>query len=189
MSVMRKMLNLPPKKPKGGEEKVAAEVNAAQGPASIAGEGNGAGARTPPALGWAEEVESSGRSAARKAGRVAIWLVIGLAAFTGVRTWVFPTKPPAPIEQQDPQAEARKNHVPEAEAQQVAARFARSYMTWNSQAPEIRAKEVEADLAKGIDPKLGWNGRASSWSRRPSPARSRRSAASGPGCGSMCGSV
>ncbi|MFJ6752424.1 conjugal transfer protein [Streptomyces sp. NPDC091266] len=157
MSALRKMLNLPPKEPKGGDEGIAAVADASvEAPSPEAGEGRGT--RAPAALGWAEEEESSGRSAARKAGRVAIWLVIGLAAFTGVRTWIFPTKPPAPVEQADPQAEARKNNVPEAEAQQVAARFARSYMNWNAQEPDARAKELEADLAKGIDPKLGWNG-------------------------------
>ncbi|MEW1760379.1 conjugal transfer protein [Streptomyces cyaneofuscatus] len=157
MSALRKMLNLPPKEPKGGDEGIAAAADAsteAQEPRAVEGRGT----RAPAALGWAEEEESSGRSAARKAGRVAIWLVIGLAAFTGVRTWIFPTKPPAPVEQADPQAEARKNNVPEAEAQQVAARFARSYMNWNAAAPDARAKELEADLAKGVDPKLGWNG-------------------------------
>ncbi|MER0477173.1 conjugal transfer protein [Streptomyces sp. Edi2] len=157
MSALRKMLNLPPKEPKGGDEGITAVADASvEAPSPEAGEGRGT--RAPAALGWAEEEESSGRSAARKAGRVAIWLVIGLAAFTGVRTWIFPTKPPAPVEQADPQAEARKNNVPEAEAQQVAARFARSYMNWNAQEPDARAKELEADLAKGIDPKLGWNG-------------------------------
>lgn len=157
MSALRKMLNLPPKEPKGGDEGITAVADASvEAPSPEAGEGRGT--RAPAALGWAEEEESSGRSAARKAGRVAIWLVIGLAAFTGVRTWVFPTKPPTPVEQADPQAEAKKNNVPEAEAQQVAARFARSYMNWNAQEPDARAKELEADLAKGIDPKLGWNG-------------------------------
>ncbi|TLQ39261.1 conjugal transfer protein [Streptomyces marianii] len=156
MSALRKMLNLPPKEPKGGDETSPAAADApVEAPAA---ETDKRLSRAPAAVGWAEEEESSGRSAARKAGRVAIWLVIGLAAFTGVRTWVFPAKPPAPVQQVDPQAEARKNNVPEAEAQQVAARFARSYMTWNAQDPDARAKELEADLAKGIDPKLGWNG-------------------------------
>ncbi|MBQ0890716.1 conjugal transfer protein [Streptomyces sp. RM72] len=158
MSALRKMLNLPPKEPKGGEEENAASGDVSVGTPLPESEKGRTPSRAPAALGWAEEEESSGRSAVRKAGRVAIWLVIGLAAFTGVRTWIFPAKPPAPIEQADPQAEARKNNVPEAEAQQVAARFARSYLTWNAADPDARAKELEADLAKGIDPKLGWNG-------------------------------
>ncbi len=157
MSALRKMLNLPPKEPKGGEEGIPAPADhVPEGPAAAGGEVKEA--RTPAALGWAEEEESSGRSAVRKAGRIAIWLVIFLAAFTGVRTWIFPAKPPAPVEQVDELAEARRNNVPELEAQQVAARFARSYMNWNSQAPDLRAKELAADLAEGIDPKLGWDG-------------------------------
>lgn len=161
MSALRKMLNLPPKETKGGEEEDTAagdiSVDSVETMLPEAEKGR-APSRAPAALGWAEEEESSGRSAARKAGRVAIWLVIGLAAFTGVRTWIFPAKPPAPIVQADSQAEAKKNNVPEAEAQQVAARFARSYLTWSAADPDARAKELEADLAKGIDPKLGWNG-------------------------------
>ncbi|MFE7485092.1 conjugal transfer protein [Streptomyces sp. NPDC057552] len=158
MSALRKMLNLPPKEPKGGEEEnTTSDDVSVETTLPEPGQGR-TPSRAPATLGWAEEEESSGRSAVRRAGRVAIWLVIGLAAFTGVRTWIFPAKPPAPIEQADPQDEARKNNVPDAEAQQVAARFARSYMTWNAADPDARAKELEADLAKSIDPKLGWNG-------------------------------
>ncbi|KOU43552.1 hypothetical protein ADK54_17260 [Streptomyces sp. WM6378] len=157
MSALRKMLNLPPKEPKGGDDGNTAETDSSVD-VPLTKEGEEKPARTPAAIGWAEEEESSGRSAARRAGRVAIWLVIGLAAFTGVRTWIFPAKPPAPVEKADPQAEAKKNDVPEAEAQEVAARFARAYMTWNAQDPDTRAKELGADLAKGTDPKLGWNG-------------------------------
>ncbi|MFF9785673.1 conjugal transfer protein [Streptomyces nigrescens] len=159
MSGLRKMLNLPEKAPRGGDEgqAVAAADRGDSSPSNsrVASEQS---PRPVHALGWAEEEESSGRSAARKAGRVVIWAVIGLAAFTGVRTWVAPAKPPAPVQQTDPQAEARKNNVPEGEAQQVAARFARSYMTWDSRAPQSRQKELEADLAKGVDPKMGWDG-------------------------------
>ncbi|WP_329020458.1 conjugal transfer protein [Streptomyces sp. NBC_01601] len=163
MSALRKMLNLPPKESQGGEGTSTvpadAAVSAPTPTPTPAGTGEGATlVRTPPVLGWAEEEESAGRSAMRKVGRVAIWLVIGLAAFTGVRTWIFPAKPQAPVQQTDPLAAARKNNVPEAEAQQVAARFARSYMNWNSQTPELRAGELEADLAQGLDPKMGWDG-------------------------------
>lgn len=150
MSALRKMLNLPEKKPKGGDEgKAAPEEDHDAGPAAQP---------TTRASGWAEEEESSGRSFARRAGRVAIWCVIGLAAFTGVRTWVFPTTTAPPVSRADPQTQARKDDVPTEQAQQVAARFARSYMNLNSADQEARAKELEADLAKGIDPKLGWNG-------------------------------
>lgn len=150
MSVLRKILGLPQKAVEGGDDtdpEAAAEIPRT----------TGAG-RADTAAGWDEERESSGRSAARKAGRFAIWAVICLAALTGVRTWVFPAQQPAPVTQADPQAEARKTSVSEPEAQQVAARFARSYMTWNSQAPQGRERELAADLAKGADPKMGWDG-------------------------------
>ncbi|WP_432156089.1 conjugal transfer protein [Streptomyces sp. bgisy153] len=154
MSALRKMLNLPEKKPKGGEEgKAAPESGHDTEPDEHAAQRT---ARA--AVGWAEEEESSSRSFARRAGRVVIWCVIGLAAFTGVRTWVFPAKTPPPVSQSDPQAEARKDDVPTEQAQQVAARFARSYMNLNSADRDARAKELEGDLAKGIDPKLGWDG-------------------------------
>ncbi|MGW1290368.1 conjugal transfer protein, partial [Streptomyces sp. NPDC002586] len=95
---------------------------------------------------------------ARRAGRAMIWTVFGLLAFTGLRTLVFPTEHQAAPAQPNAEAQARKDAVPEAEAQQVAARFARSYLTWDSSNPDGRAKELVGDLAKGIDPKLGWDG-------------------------------
>lgn len=155
MSTLRKMLNLPEKQPRGGEEEKTAAGNEREfdsGPEEPGRRPARAG------LGWAEEEETSGRSFARRAGRVAIWCVIALAALTGVRTWVFPAKTPPPVTHTDPQAEARKDDVPVEAAQQIAARFARSYMNLNSADKDARAKELEADLAKGIDPKLGWDG-------------------------------
>ncbi|MYZ39961.1 MULTISPECIES: conjugal transfer protein [unclassified Streptomyces] len=156
MSTLRKMLNLPEKQPGGGEE----EKTDAGDEREFGSGSEESGRRPAPraGLGWAEEEETSGRSFARRAGRVAIWCVIALATLTGVRTWVFPAKTPPPVIQADPQAEARKNDVPVEAAQQIAARFARSYMNLNSADKDARTKELEADLAKGIDPKLGWDG-------------------------------
>ncbi|MFG3429672.1 conjugal transfer protein [Streptomyces californicus] len=157
MSAWRKMLNLPEKGPKGGEHDAALAADGSMrnaGPADDAGPSETGWSAT----GWAEERESSGRSFARRAGRVVIWSVIGLAAFTGVRTWVFPAKPPAVAPQVDHQAEARRNDVPVEEAQQVAARFARSYLSWSSQTPQLRARDLAMDLPKDTDPKMGWDG-------------------------------
>ncbi|MFF8786913.1 conjugal transfer protein [Streptomyces sp. NPDC015125] len=157
MSTVRKILNLPDKKPEGGEHQAAAAneeapfTAAASTGTDLTESGWNHG-------GWAQEAESSGRSFARRAGRVAIWAVIGLAAFTGVRSWVFPVKPPAVSPQTNSAAEARKKDVPTEEAQQVAARFGRSYMTWNSQTPRLRAQELAMDLPKGADTKMGWDG-------------------------------
>ncbi|MER0477032.1 conjugal transfer protein [Streptomyces sp. Edi2] len=157
MSTLRKMLNLPAKEPKGGEHK--ADAPGEDAPFETLPTPGAAPAEPSWSHGgWAEETESSGRSFARRAGRVAIWAVIGLAAFTGVRSWVFPAKPPAVSQQADPQSEARKHDVPTEEAQQVAARFARSYMTWSSQAPQLRARDLAMDLPKDADLKMGWDG-------------------------------
>ncbi|WP_217225956.1 conjugal transfer protein [Streptomyces anulatus] len=156
MSALRKILNLPEKEPGGGEEEKTAAGSGSEFDSGSEESGHRHAARH--GLGWAEEEETSGRSFARRAGRVVIWSVIALAAFTGVRTWVFPAKTPPPAVQSDPQAEARKNDVPVQEAQQVAARFARSYMNLNSRDKDARAGELEADLVKGVDPKLGWDG-------------------------------
>ncbi|MFK0047928.1 conjugal transfer protein [Streptomyces sp. NPDC090741] len=156
MSALRKMLNLPEKEPKGGEQDPAAAEEHAPSPSPKGGPDR-AGADWN-AVGWAEENESSGASFARRAGRVTIWAVIGLAAFTGIKTWVFPPKPQAPPQQVDQQAEARKHDVPVEEAQQVAARFARAYMSWDSRAPELRARDLKMDLARDADTKMGWDG-------------------------------
>ncbi|GLF98287.1 conjugal transfer protein [Streptomyces yaizuensis] len=157
MSALRKMLNLPEKERTGGENKAASPQDyAASEPPADGGKGPSDPGWN--AVGWAEESESTGRSFARRAGRVVIWSVIGLAAFTGVRTWVFPAKPPAVAPQVDVQAEALRNDVPVDEAQQVAARFARSYLSWSSEAPQLRARDLARDLPKGADPKMGWNG-------------------------------
>src|SRR4051812_49157977 len=103
MSTLRKMLNLPEKEPKGGEQDAAAAEEHAPSP-SPKGGSDRAGADWS-AVGWAEENESSGASSAGRAGGVAIWAVIGLAAFTGVKPWVSPPKPQAPPQQVDQQAE------------------------------------------------------------------------------------
>ncbi|MFJ2217853.1 conjugal transfer protein [Streptomyces sp. NPDC101062] len=156
MSTLRKILNLPEKQPRGGDEEKTAEGSEKE---FRSGPGESGSRPVPRAgLGWAEEEETSGRSFARRAGRVAIWCVIALAALTGVRTWVFPAKTPPPVTRSDPQAEARRDDVPVEAAQQTAARFARSYMNLNPADKDARAKELEADLATGTDTRLGWDG-------------------------------
>ncbi|WP_372412587.1 conjugal transfer protein [Streptomyces luteireticuli] len=90
-----------------------------------------------------------------------VWGVIGLAAATGVRTWVVPPAQKQAAPKADRQAEARQDEVPAEAAQQVAERFARSYLTWNGQAKEAREKELAVDLPKGADAKAGWNGEGS----------------------------
>ncbi|MEY9839508.1 conjugal transfer protein [Streptacidiphilus sp. EB103A] len=143
MAGLRKMLNLPERAPK--PDKAPSEE-----PGAPHERGRSGGAM------WEEEAESGARSAARGAGRLLIWAVIGLLALSGLRTWIFPAKSahaPAPAP-----SSSSADQVPTAEAQQVAAQFARSYMSWDSSDPQMRASELAADLPQGADPKMGWNG-------------------------------
>ncbi|MEJ8654790.1 conjugal transfer protein [Streptomyces sp. MS1.AVA.3] len=160
MSVWRKVLNLPVKKTEGGEEFAEALAKHAGTTPDTAKE-EAKNTQPLPSGGdaWAEEQETSGRAFARRAGRITVWAVIGLAAVTGVRTWISPSHPDTSAQRSDPQAEARRNHVPVEEAAQVAARFARNYMTWSEAAPEAREKELATDLPKGADTRMGWNGK------------------------------
>ncbi|MGW1976659.1 conjugal transfer protein [Streptomyces sp. NPDC001889] len=157
MSVWRKALNLPDKN--SGREDEFTEALAGRARNSPGREEDTTGEpRGQSAAGWTEEAEPSGRIAARKAGRALVWGLIVLAALTGVRAWVFPAKPASTAPKPSPHAEARKDDVPEDEARRVAARFARSYMTWNQDQPQAREEELARDLPKGADTKAGWNG-------------------------------
>nr|WP_024127442.1 conjugal transfer protein [Streptomyces sp. F12]AHE40178.1 Hypothetical protein pFRL6_91 [Streptomyces sp. F12] len=162
MSRWRRLLNLPEKEKEGGGELAEALAGHARkklGEREIPETSDTAGKA--PAIqtaGWTEEDEPSGHIVARRTGRVVLWLVIGLAALTGVKTWIAPSQPQAPTTTSDPQAQAARDDVPEAEAAQVAARFARSYLTWSEDDPKARESELARDLPKGADPKAGWDG-------------------------------
>ncbi|WP_431983843.1 conjugal transfer protein [Streptomyces qinglanensis] len=157
MTWWRKVLNLPEKNPTGGDElsealQRKAGRNTPHTPSADAAEGPD---KQPL---WAEEDESSGALIARRAGLGVVWLVIGLLAFAGLRTIIWPpqqtkTQPPAETSRR-----AAKDDVPEAAARQVAARFARSYLTWSKDKSKARERELERDLPKGADTKAGWNG-------------------------------
>ncbi|MFE4497118.1 conjugal transfer protein [Streptomyces niveus] len=74
---------------------------------------------------------------------------------TGVRAWFVPPKAQAP------RAEAPKAApvYPDAEAQAVAARFARAYLGWNEDRAEERAALLAAVLPADSDTALGWDGK------------------------------
>ncbi|MFI8932431.1 conjugal transfer protein [Streptomyces sp. NPDC053474] len=95
---------------------------------------------------------------ARRAGRLATWAVVVLLAVVGVRSIISPPVRQEAAPKWGEKAEAEKDDVPETLAQQVAARFARSYLTWTHQAPQIRERELARDLPKGADAKAGWDG-------------------------------
>ncbi|MER7112251.1 conjugal transfer protein [Streptomyces sp. NPDC000229] len=140
-------------------------ANAPAGPAS--GEGRPAVGATgtaggrpgsdgvPGGVPWNVQEETSGARFARRFGRGLLWTVVALAAITGVRSWFFPDKPPpapAPVVQAAPR-------YAEAQAQAVAARFARAYLTWSEDAVAQRESALALDLAPGVDVRLGWDGK------------------------------
>ncbi|MFD4020654.1 conjugal transfer protein [Streptomyces sindenensis] len=92
---------------------------------------------------------------ARRLGRGVLWGVLILAAITGVRSWVVPAKPPAPAPSK---VEAAPSY-PEAEAQAVASRFARAYLTWDEKKASERAALLASVLPAGADAAMGWDGR------------------------------
>ncbi|MEU5418394.1 conjugal transfer protein [Streptomyces sp. NPDC020667] len=102
---------------------------------------------------WQIEDEKSGAKFAVKAGRGVLWGVVALAAITGVRSWIWAPAPAKPV-----QAKADSGpQYPVEEAQAVAARFARSYLTWDEGDPQARADALARDLPRGADAAAGWN--------------------------------
>ncbi|MEU1818016.1 conjugal transfer protein [Streptomyces roseifaciens] len=125
-------------------------------PAAATGAGAGAGTGADAAKGrdlpWQLEDENSGTKFLVKVGRGALWAVVGLAAITGIRSWFWaPAPPKAPV-----QVSSGPTY-PVQEAQAVAARFARSYLSWDEDDPKARAEALARDMAKGIDTAAGWN--------------------------------
>ncbi|MEU1277673.1 conjugal transfer protein [Streptomyces sp. NPDC005805] len=104
---------------------------------------------------WNVQEEGSGARFARRFGRGVLWTVIVLAAVTGVRSWFIPNTPgkaPAPVVQAPPR-------YAEAEAQAVASRFARAYLTWSEDSASERESALALDLVPGVEARLGWDGK------------------------------
>ncbi|MGW2599518.1 conjugal transfer protein [Streptomyces klenkii] len=98
--------------------------------------------------------EKSGTVFARRFGRGVLWVVIGLAAVTGVRTWINPPDAGAPA----PAPAKTGPSYPTDQAQAVAARWARAYLTWDEARAADRARLLAADLPGGTDTAIGWDG-------------------------------
>lgn len=106
-----------------------------------------------PATPWVLQEEKTGTRALVATGRIVLWVVVGLAVITGVRSWFWPSQPaPAP-----PPAVKQGPTYPVQDAQLVAARFAYSYLTWDEADPDQRAKALARDMPKGTDTTAGWN--------------------------------
>ncbi|MEU4932034.1 conjugal transfer protein [Streptomyces yokosukanensis] len=107
-----------------------------------------------PVTPWVPQDERSGAVFARRFGRGLLWFVLLLAAITGVRSWFFPAKAPAPKAPTVSTAPA----YPDAEAQAVAARFARAYLGWDESNPDERVQLLASVLAADSDTTMGWDG-------------------------------
>lgn len=105
-------------------------------------------------LPWQYQEEGSFGRVAARAGRGLLWGVVVLATITGLRTWIWPEHPPAPA----PAPVKNGPEYPVQAAQQVAARWARSYLTWDEKDPQSRAKVLAMDMPQGSDTALGWDG-------------------------------
>ncbi|MFF6984259.1 conjugal transfer protein [Streptomyces sp. NPDC008343] len=104
---------------------------------------------------WSTLDEKSGTAALRRLGRGALWAVVGLAVITGVRSWIIPNDS-APESTPTPTKTAPA--YPSDEAQAVAGRFARLYLTWDDDDPDTRAAALAAVLPKDSDTAMGWDG-------------------------------
>ncbi|MEV4440679.1 conjugal transfer protein [Streptomyces sp. NPDC049577] len=102
---------------------------------------------------WQIEDEKSGAKFAVKVGRGVLWGVVALAAITGIRSWIWAPAPPKPA----PTKVDSGPQYPVQEAQAVAARFARSYLSWDENDPQARAAALSRDMPKGFDTTSGWN--------------------------------
>ncbi|MCC3777011.1 conjugal transfer protein, partial [Streptomyces sp. UNOB3_S3] len=102
---------------------------------------------------WKIEDEKSGSKFAVKVGRGVLWGVVALAAITGIRSWFWTPAPPKPA----PTKVESGPQYPVQEAQAVAARFARSYLTWDETDPQARAGALARDMPSGTDTTAGWN--------------------------------
>ncbi|MFD9084547.1 conjugal transfer protein [Streptomyces erythrochromogenes] len=103
---------------------------------------------------WRVEEENSGTKALVKLGRVTLWIVVGLAVVTGVRSWFWPNQAPATVA---PQVKAAPPAYPVQQAQAVAGRFAFSYLTWDEANPQARNQALARDMPQGQDTAQGWN--------------------------------
>ncbi len=104
---------------------------------------------------WTVQEERSAARFARGFGRGLLWLAVGLAALTGIREWVYPN------DDDSPAVTAPADDGPDFptdDAQAVAGRFTRAYLSWDEENPEQRAALLAPDLPAGADTDAGWDG-------------------------------
>ncbi|MFE7412721.1 hypothetical protein [Streptomyces laurentii] len=110
-----------------------------------------------PAAPWVTLDERSGSAFARRLGRGVLWTLVGAFALLGAKSVLLPKQTPAPAQSAAP-AQAGPAY-PAGEAQAVAARYARAYLSWDEAVPETRAAALAAVLPEGADTKTGWDGK------------------------------
>ncbi|MET9183263.1 conjugal transfer protein [Kitasatospora aureofaciens] len=109
-----------------------------------------------PAVPWVPQHEKSGTVYARRFGRGLLWTVLGLAAITGIRSWIIPPKTPAAPA---PAPASTAPAYPVEQAQALAGRFARAYLTWDEGSAPQRAQALAGLLPAGADTGMGWDGK------------------------------
>ncbi|MFJ5099256.1 hypothetical protein [Streptomyces sp. NPDC088557] len=122
----------------------------AQGPRAA----DPSGPAAPP---WVTVPESSGSAFARRLGRGALWTLVAAFALLGAKSVLLPKTPPPPAQTTAPPQSGPA--YPADQARAAAARFARSYLAWDEQAPQTRAAGLAAVLPDGADTEMGWNGK------------------------------
>ncbi|MFI5867756.1 conjugal transfer protein [Streptomyces sp. NPDC051546] len=137
-------------RPSNPWEEAGADLrNAAPNP-RVQAPATASGPRTP----WVAHEEARGALFAKRLGRGLAWTVLILAAITGVRAWVIPPKaatpPPAPT--------TTGPTYPTAEAQALAGRFGRAYLSWDEAKAAERAALLTPVLADGAETTMGWDG-------------------------------
>ncbi|MFI8829015.1 conjugal transfer protein [Streptomyces sp. NPDC053431] len=110
-----------------------------------------------PAAPWATVEERSGSAFARRFGRGVLWTLVAALALLGAKSVLLPKKVPDPVQSAGPAQTAPA--YPTDEAQAVASRYARAYLSWDEATPETRAASLGAVLPDGADTKAGWDGK------------------------------
>lgn len=170
--IARKVLNLPEPKLKAQRSSTPVHPRPVGGTQPSANPWEAASARlraqdaerstTPPAVGsadaapWVTHDEKSGAVFARRLGRGVLWAVVGLAAVTGVRAWIVPNSAPSPPPAS--RSGAGPASYPTDQAQAVAARWARAYLSWDEAIAADRGRLLAADMPPGADTDIGWDG-------------------------------
>ncbi len=103
---------------------------------------------------WSTEPESSFSTWARRFFRGLVVAVLLLAAISGVRSWIRPNNG------------SRRAVISGQSGYPGRTRPARSrpgspvsYLNWDETNPDARPAQLSLDLASGLDPRSGWNGR------------------------------